>query len=561
MSATVGLLVLLSANPLGVNAGTIAVTAANPAQLTSFEWLDIQSPQRAGDTFDISIRAKDENGNDYDYDGNAFLSTSLGSYVYPNVVQFNNGVCDTGVIVTLSESLSLRCSTGTPSGESNLFEVLAGEPKRLIAILPGEQPAPGVAGGRSGWPDSQTAGDTFTLAVYLTDEWFNRIGLRNDSVYFASDDRFAQVPRGGALSNGTGSFSVSLRAAGKSHIFTSPVVGSSLRADTSSAATVFPGPFEQMLLRAPGETLAPGDTAQLGWETPGKVGTPSPQLLQTPFAVTIYPCDRCWNRVDGPGDTVFLRSDFPFEFLPSGVELRDSAVFDSVQFHAPGPNQNIWAVDQVTGKESYATHLTIRALGATLEVTAPDTVRSGETTDVLVRVLDANGNPIVATLVRSSVVKGNGTILEPALLTDTLGFTTARFLCTPSPASEQDSIRVSSGDADTVFGIYVTHLSDSLFAFPNPFGSVNCDRTEIFYSLDRASSVRVTIYDPFGNEVWRRRFGPDEPGGRAGDNTIWWDGKDSRGQRVASGIYVIQVLGILNTGIEPWGTYRIGVVW
>jgi len=200
-------------------------------------------------------------------------------------------------------------------------------------------------------------------------------------------------------------------------------------------------------------------------------------------------------------------------------------------------------------------------LGATIEIDAPDTVRSGETAHVLVRVLDANGDPVVATLVRSSVVRGNGTMLEPALLTDTLGFATTHFLCTPSPASEQDSIRVSSGNADTVFGIYVSHLSDSLFAFPNPFGSINRDRALISYYLQRSTSITLTIYDPFGNEVWSRHFSQGEPGAQSGDNTVYWDGTNNKRRRVASGIYVIQLLGTLHTGIESRSTYRIGVVW
>jgi len=558
MSVALGLLFLLGVSSHEFNTEAFSVADHNPIRLTSFEWQAIPSPQYAGESIGVVILAKDENGNSYPYNGSALLSTTRGAYVYPTVVGFSNGVCDTNAIVTLAESLALRCFTDSASGTSNVFEVLPGGPKRLVAILPGEQLAPGVPGGRVGRPDDQTAGDTFSFQVYLTDDWFNVIGLRTDSVYFDSDDSFAQLPSGGQLSNGTGSFTGGLRAAGQRHIFAMPALGESLRTDTSSAVNVFPGPFENMLLVAPGETLTPGDTAHQ--EMPGKSGTPNPQYLRTPFDVTVYPCDRCWNQVTGPGDTVFLRSDFPFEFLPAGVELRDAALF-SVQFNTPGPNQSIWAVDQTNGNESYATRLNIRAFGVALEITAPDTVRSGETTLVLIRVLDANGAPIVATRVQTSVVRGSGRMLVPALLTDTLGFTTAHFLCTPSPAAERDSIRVSSGGADTVIGIYVSHLSDSLFAFPNPFGSINRDRTLISYYLQRSLPVTLTIYDPFGNEVWSRHFRQNEPGAESGDNVVYWNGTNSRGHRVANGIYVIQVLGTLHTGIESRNSYRIGVIW
>jgi len=562
MSAAVGLLVLLSANPLGFDTGAVAVTTRNPAQLTSFEWQVIPSPQYAGESIGVTILAKDENGNSYPYNGTALLSTTRGdAYVHPTYVQFSNGVCGTNVVVTIAESLALRCSKDTASGTSNVFEVLVGDPARLVAILPGEQLAPGIPSGRTGRPDDQPAGDAFSFLVYLTDDWFNQIGQRDDSVYFGSNDRFGQLPAGGRLSNGTGSFTASLRTAGQRRIFTMPTTGESLRTDTSSAVSVIPGLFTEMLLVAPGETLTPGDTTLSTWGTPGKTGTPDPQYLRTPFAIAVYPCDRCWNRVVGPGDTVFLRSDFPFEFLPAGVELRDSAVFDSVRFNTPGPNQNIWAANQASGDESYRTQLNILARGAMLEVEAPDTVRSGETASVNIWVKDANGQPIIAALVLTSVTTGSGRMLKDTLHADSSGFATAYFLCTPSPASEQDSIRVSSGYADTIFGIYVSHLSDSLFAFPNPFGSINRDRTLISYYLQRSTSVKLTIYDPFGNEIWSRHFSQGEPGAQSGDNVVYWDGTNNKGQRVASGIYLIQVLGTLHTGIESRSTYRVGVVW
>jgi len=266
---------------------------------------------------------------------------------------------------------------------------------------------------------------------------------------------------------------------------------------------------------------------------------------------------------------VYLASSEPFSSQPADTVLRDPTVF-SVQFRSAG-KPSIWVKNRTTGGQSYLTSLNILAIGAMLEINTvvagdtlplPDTVRAGETTQVLIRVRDANGDTVVAAHVQASVVRGSGRMLDPMPLhTDDLGFTTAHFLCAPSPASEQDSIRVSSGDADTVFGIYVSHLSDSLFAFPNPFGSINRDQTLISYSLQRATSVKVTIYDPFGNEVWTRHYDQNEPGGKSGDNTVYWDGTNTKGQRVASGIYVIQVLGTLHTGIDFRSLYRVGVVW
>ena len=560
MSVVVGLLVLLSAGPIGFSTGALAVPANLPATLTSFEWQAITSPQYVGESIGVVILAKDENGNSYPFNGTALLSTTLGDpFVYPGYVEFSNGVCNTKVIVTIAESLALRCSKDTASGTSDVFEVLPGAKSRLMVILPGEQLAPGVPGGRAGYPDDLTAGDTFSFQVYRTDKWFNQIDQSDDSVYLGSDDRFGRLPAVGRLSNGTGSFTGGLRAAGQRHIFAK--LAKSLRTDTSSAVNVVPGPYRYMLLVAPGEILMPGDTAPLEY-LPGKEGSPDPQYLREPFSVTVYACDSFWNPRAGPGDTISLLSGKAGFCTPALAELNDSVRF-SFQFNLRGENRPLWVRDSLTGAESYITYLNVRARGATLEVIAPDTVRSGETAQVVILVRDVDGNPIPAALVQTSVVKGSGKMLGPALLTDTIGYATAHFVCTPSPASEQDSIRIASGDAETVIGIFVKHLSDSLFAFPNPFGNIpgNDGRTLIFYSLHQASSVRLTIYDPFGNKVWTRRYNQDEPGGMFGDNTVYWNGTNNKGQRVASGVYLIQVLGMLHTGIDFKGLYRVGVVW
>ena len=215
---------------------------------------------------------------------------------------------------------------------------------------------------------------------------------------------------------------------------------------------------------------------------------------------------------------------------------------------------------------SYRTRLDIRALGQGLDVFAPETVRAGETIPVRVVVRDANDQPIVAALVRTSVFFGNGDILDPSILTDTLGTAIARFLATRAQMAEQDSVRITSGSASATIGIYVD-ITDSAvmngraIAFPNPFG-LDHQSTEISYYLQSSSDITLNIYDPFGNTVWSRKFRRGEDGARAGLNRrIYWDGRNQRGYRVASGIYVLEVVGDVFTGTTFKSHYRIGVVW
>ncbi len=551
------------------NSMSVALGLLIVAQLNSFEFTEIVSPQVAGDSFSITVVAKDESGGVYPFNGAALLSTSeddYWGYVYPTLITFSNGVWQDRILVTLAESLSLKClePQSLAEGLSNRFEMISGAPDQFDIILPGEELAPGSPGGRlPGQPDSHTAGDTFDFDVYLTDAWHNVVAGRNDSVYFSATDAFARLPAPDTLSGGTATFSVSFREADTQRLVVYPAGGSQLEPDSSSEFDVIPGPFEQLLVLLPGETALPGDTTTPVWLAPGKDGDPSPQYVQTPFDVAVYGCDHCWNVVDAVPDTVRLLSDFSFSSEPTEGELGAGTVFQAA-FGSAGLNQNIWAAEVNGGYSSYRSTFDVLALGKILEVTAPDTVRAGETAYVHVRLLDVNHVPIVAAPVRFAVIAGSGDMLDSALLTDTLGRGTARFLCSRARYDETDTIRVSA-DTSVDVDIYVQMPDESLLdgeiiAYPNPFG-FNRDRVEIAYYLPRSVEVHAAIYDPFGNVVIEWRFPAGSEGGLSGLNRIYWDGRNSARRRVANGIYVLHVLAQLHTGTIFNNTHRIGVVW
>lgn len=537
------------------------------AQLNSFEFSAIPSPQTAGDSFQVTIIARDPNGEVYPYNSSALLSTTgddFWSYVYPNLVSFQNGVLQRNVVVTRAGSLRLICTVGSVSDTSDNVLLLSGPPTHFLVVLPGEQFAPGSPTGlRPDPPDAQIAGDSFRFSVYVTDEWFNVVPDRADSVYFSATDSFAWLPAPGPLSNGSGSFWAGPRQAGTQRLVAAPGTGSPVAPDSSTGFAVIPGTYENLMLLLPGEMPLPGDTARQSWQTPGKSGEPDEQVLRIPFDIQVYGTDACWNRVSGPTDSVLLRSDFDFTCDPAKAELGPGAVF-SVQFNTSGPNQNIWALLEESGQESYRSQLDIRSRATTLEISAPDTVRAGETAYVHVTLLDDNGRPLVARPCRFAVVAGNGDMLDSALLSDTLGRVTARFLCTRARGDEHDTIKVTA-DTTGYAGIFVEMPDPSLLdggvvVFPNPFG-FNQDRCEITYYLQRSSPIDITIYDTFGNTVrtWSARAG--EEGALSGVNRVYWDGRNDRGRRVASGIYVVQLVGELHTGTTFNSTQRIGVAW
>ena len=65
---------------------------------------------------------------------------------------------------------------------------------------------------------------------------------------------------------------------------------------------------------------------------------------------------------------------------------------------------------------------------------------------------------------------------------------------------------------------------------PNPFNP----RTSIRFRIREASAVRLAVYDVNGRHVRALVDGPMQPG----YHTAAWDGTDSQGRAVASGVYL-----------------------
>ena len=66
--------------------------------------------------------------------------------------------------------------------------------------------------------------------------------------------------------------------------------------------------------------------------------------------------------------------------------------------------------------------------------------------------------------------------------------------------------------------------------YPNPFNL----STTIQFELNSRAPVRLRIYNILGREVYREAFGVLS----AGRYTIDWNGRDERGDELASGVYL-----------------------
>lgn len=80
---------------------------------------------------------------------------------------------------------------------------------------------------------------------------------------------------------------------------------------------------------------------------------------------------------------------------------------------------------------------------------------------------------------------------------------------------------------------------------PNPFDSRRAGlagQTQISYQLIKNARVTLEIYSLLGTKVRGWDFGPGDNGGRQGVNAIRWDGTNERGQKVAKGGYLAEIV-------------------
>lgn len=98
------------------------------------------------------------------------------------------------------------------------------------------------------------------------------------------------------------------------------------------------------------------------------------------------------------------------------------------------------------------------------------------------------------------------------------------FMETPTPGSSNVATSVEEDFVAKSF---------TLSAYPNPFNPF----TTIQYSLPERSDVELIIYDILGREIWNLSDS-EKP---AGTYKIQWDGSNSFGMKVSSGIYILRL--------------------
>ncbi|WP_205313933.1 T9SS type A sorting domain-containing protein [Pedobacter nanyangensis] len=203
---------------------------------------------------------------------------------------------------------------------TNPITITAGDFEKLVLVLPGETAVQGIPAGKTGTPNSQVAGQPFSIFVKAVDAYGNTVTTVNDIVSFtATNDIYAQLPPNTALINGTLNSFATYRIGSSANdraLTVSNVTDNTKTASQSPNFVVNIGPYAGLLIVLPGETYLAGSPN-------GKTGLPANQAIGTSFNITVRAVDIAWNTILGITDEVGITSNDPSAVLPANTALID----------------------------------------------------------------------------------------------------------------------------------------------------------------------------------------------------------------------------------------------
>ncbi|MCX7996059.1 MAG: hypothetical protein N3A65_09900, partial [candidate division WOR-3 bacterium] len=302
-------------------------------------------------------------------------------------------------------------------------------------------------------------------------------------------------------------------------------------------------------------------------QTPGKSGSPSEQYVLEDFQIKVYATDSMWNKTSVSGFPIRIYGSTGFSNPPDQNLSNGEATF-TANFSTRG-EKFIYARDLASNLISYDNFLKVVPRASKFDLLVdPDTISPGEISYITVTVYDRNNEPIDGKWVSFSVISGNGRIEDQydSVQTNSQGICQSRFTATSGYFNELDSIEIRADNYAETTTVYViipdsSVMEGNIVAYPNPFGKLNQPYTRFVYYLHQNCNVIFSIYDAFGNLVHYRDIPAGQNGARIGINTLTWDGKNEKGEKVATGVYYVLIKGYLHTNVFLEKHIKVGVIW
>jgi len=277
----------------------------------------------AGASFSVTVRAVDAYWNTVTtvtdtvgITSNDVLAALPVNAVLVNGIKTNfsirlNTISDSPATTTITAT-NITNGTITPYTTAPIT-VIVGAYTRLVVILPGEEEAPGIAIGKTGTPNAQVAGESFSVKIIAVDAAGNIVPSVNNEISFtASGDIYAQLPANASLVNGELTTMATYRTAGTNRRITATDATANKTGNSTFNLNV--GAFAKLLVILPGETYTAGHPN-------GKTGTPNNLGVGVNFNTIVRAVDAANNTVTSITDTIGITSNDALAVLPANAAL------------------------------------------------------------------------------------------------------------------------------------------------------------------------------------------------------------------------------------------------
>ncbi len=434
------------------------ITVNAVATVTQFTFSTIGT-QTAGIPFAVTITAADIYGNAVpSYSGTATLSDLSGS-LNPTTATFAAGLClNQQLTITKTipgqDALTAQDSSSNLVGTSLPFTVNAGSALSFVV---------------SGFANPVAAGTAGSVTVTAEDGYGNVVTGYAGTVAITSSDAQAVLPANAGLTNGVGSFSVTLKTAGTQSITATDTVTSSI-AGSQTGIAVTGGSALSFVVS--------------GFANPVAAGTAG--------SVTVTAEDGYGNVVTGYAGTVAITSSDAQAVLPANAGLTNGVGSFSVTLKTAG-TQSITATDTVTSSIA-GSQTGIAVTGGSLASFAFGTISSPQTAgtafSITITAYDAYGNVATNYANQATLIDSSGSISPTGTSAFINGVCTVPVTITKTYTN--DIITVSDPSGVTAKSGQFTVSPGALASFTiSPISNPQKDTTSF--------SITVTAYDSSGN--------------------------------------------------------------
>jgi hypothetical protein len=340
--------------------GTSNNVTVTPGPANHFT-ISAPSTATAGTAFNLTVTANDLYGNTVTgYSGTVHFSSTDAAATLPADSTLTNGVGTFSVKLRTAGSQTVTAIdsvTSSITGTSNSIAVSAASASHFVVSA----------------PSSAAAGAPFDVTITAFDQYGNIATGYAGTVHFTSTDNSATLPADAILTNGTGTFSATLKTNGSQTITATDTVGSSITG-TSGAIAVSSATATHFRISAPSTDTAGSD-----------------------FVITVTALDPYGNPANGYTGTVHISSTDPTAFLPTNSPLANGSGTFSIRLDKAG-TQSISATDIVTPSITGTSNpIAVSAASASyFAVSAPSSITVGTPFNIVVTAHDPYGNPATA---------------------------------------------------------------------------------------------------------------------------------------------------------------------